>query len=264
MNGDFLRKKIELSGFQLFEVAKNLGISQQNLQSKLKTSDVKVSFLEDLAKSINKNVYYFFEDSEETKCEENATILEGGKNGGKNGGKPKVKKMPPFDKLNELRDIAGGVLKKKKNLIPLYDDVQTIGGTLMSADMSPVTTPTDYIDAGDWFKDVTAAIRHYGDSMVEYPNGCILALRKLNSQRSIVWGRNYVVETKEIRVTKRLQTCPNDDSCIMAYSTNEETYKDGRLIHEPLKIYKEDIQQIFLVIGRVVKEYSSDPVYTLK
>ncbi|AYW36400.1 S24 family peptidase [Capnocytophaga canimorsus] len=127
-----------------------------------------------------------------------------------------------------------------------------------------VTTPTDYIDAGDWFKDVTAAIRHYGDSMVEYPNGCILALRKLNSQRSIVWGRNYVVETKEIRVTKRLQTCPNDDSCIMAYSTNEETYKDGRLVHEPLKIYKEDIQQIFLVIGRVVKEYSSDPVYTLK
>ncbi|ATA93282.1 hypothetical protein CGC54_02480 [Capnocytophaga canimorsus] len=99
---------------------------------------------------------------------------------------------------------------------------------------------------------------------VEYFNGCILALRKLNSQRSIVWGRNYVVETKEIRVTKRLQTCPNDDSCIMAYSTNEETYKDGRLVHEPLKIYKEDIQQIFLVIGRVVKEYSSDPVYTLK
>lgn len=159
--------------------------------------------------------------------------------------------------------MAGGQLSKKKNLIPLYDDVQTIGGTLMSADISPVSTPTDYIDAGDWFKDVTAAIRHYGDSMVEYPNGCILALRKLNDKRSIVWGRNYVVETNEIRVTKRLQTCLEDESCIMAYSTNEKTYKDGRLIHEPFKIYKDDIRQIFLVIGRVVKEYSSDPVFTL-
>ncbi len=155
--------------------------------------------------------------------------------------------------------------KTEKNLIPLYDDVATIGGkTEMIAETEDVCRATEYIDAGDWFKDVTAAIRHYGDSMQEYPNGCILALRKITDIRGIVWGRNYVIETNEIRVTKRMQTCPDDEACIMAYSTNTETYPDGRLVHEPFKIYKEDIRRIFLVIGRVVKEYSSDPVYTIQ
>ncbi len=100
--------------------------------------------------------------------------------------------------------------------------------------------------------------------MSEYPNGCILALRRITNIRGIVWGRNYVIETTDIRVTKRMQTCIDDDSCIMAYSTNTETYSDGRLVHEPFKIHKEDIKQIFLVIGRVVKEYSSDPVFTIQ
>lgn len=154
--------------------------------------------------------------------------------------------------------------KTSKNLIPLYDDVATIGGTEIVADVQGVSKATEYIDAGDWFNDVTAAIRHYGNSMQEYPNGCILALRKITNIRGIVWGSNYVIETNDIRVTKRMQTCPDDDNCIMAYSTNTETYPDGRLVHEPFKIYKEDIRQIFLVIGRVVKEYSSDPVYTLQ
>lgn len=153
--------------------------------------------------------------------------------------------------------------KENKNLIPLYDDVGSIGGTSMVADVSGVSTPSEYIDAGDWFSGVTAAIRHYGDSMVEYPNGCILALRLLHEQSSIVWGRNYVVETNEIRVTKRLQSCKDDDNCVMAYSTSPETYPDGQLVHEPFKIRKEDIRRVFLVLGRVVKEYSSDPVFNL-
>ncbi len=152
-----------------------------------------------------------------------------------------------------------------KNLIPFYDDVATIGGNNTAvADTSGVSTPSDYIDAGDWFSGVTAAIRHYGDSMSEYPNGCILALRQLHDSNSIVWGRNYVVETSEIRVTKRLQTCKGDDECVMAYSTNTETYPDGQLVHEPFKIRKEDIRRVFMVLGRVVKEYSSDPVFTLQ
>ncbi|MGQ1945400.1 LexA family transcriptional regulator [Ornithobacterium rhinotracheale] len=153
--------------------------------------------------------------------------------------------------------------EKQKNLIPLYDDVVTIGGASSVAEMSGGYKPTEYIDAGDWFSNVTAAIRHYGDSMVEYPNGCILALRAINDINSIVWGRTYVIETNEIRVTKRMQTCPEDDSCIMAYSTNNETYVDGRLVHEPFRIKKEDIRRIFMVLGRVVKEYSSDPVFTM-
>lgn len=163
----------------------------------------------------------------------------------------------------EMLKTAQTYTESPKNVIPLYDDIATMGGTRSIADTQEVPEGTEYIDAGDWFKDVTAAIRHYGSSMQEYPNGCILALRKITDIRGIVWGRNYVIETTDIRVTKRMQTCTDDDNCIMAYSTNTETYPDGRLVHEPFKIYKSDIRHIFLVIGRVVKEYSSDPVYTL-
>ncbi|MRI63382.1 hypothetical protein EDM00_05185 [Ornithobacterium rhinotracheale] len=162
-----------------------------------------------------------------------------------------------------LKDEKAEKQEKQKNLIPLYDDVATIGGTSSVAELPGNSKPTEYIDAGDWFTNVTAAIRHYGDSMVEYPNGCILALRAINDINSIVWGRTYVIETNEIRVTKRMQTCPEDDNYIMAYSTNNETYVDGRLVHEPFRIKKEDIRRIFMVLGRVVKEYSSDPVFTM-
>ena len=180
---------------------------------------------------------------------------------------PMLKESTPEDKqskLQKLREIAD-TPTKKNNLIPFYDDVATIGGkNNIIADTSGISTPSDYIDAGDWFSGVTAAIRHYGDSMSEYPNGCILALRQLHDSNSIVWGRNYVVETNEIRVTKRLQTCKGDDECVMAYSTNTETYPDGQLVHEPFKIRKEDIRRVFMVLGRVVKEYSSDPIFAMK
>lgn len=151
--------------------------------------------------------------------------------------------------------------KSSKNLIPLYDDVATIGGTNVVATMNGISQSTEMIDAGDWFPNVTAAIRHYNDSMVEYPSGCILALQQIKEVHSIVWGRNYVIETDEIRVTKRMQTADNNDY-IMGYSTNTETYPDGKLIHEPLKILKQDITRIFLVLGRIVKEHSSGPVFT--
>ncbi|MDY3520688.1 peptidase S24 [Riemerella anatipestifer] len=161
-----------------------------------------------------------------------------------------------------IKSKQGGEVEKSKNLIPFYDDVATIGGTDLVADTyNVVSVATDYIDAGDWFPSATAAIRHYGTSMVEYPNGCILALKRIYDTNSIVWGRNYVIETDEIRVTKRMQTCKTDDECIVAYSTNTETYPDGQLVHEPFKIRKENIRRIFLVLGRVVKEYSSDPVF---
>ncbi len=67
MTGDFLKAKIKMSGYQQVEVAEALGISPQNLESKLKSNDIKVSFLLKVAKAINKNIYYFFDDIPEEK-----------------------------------------------------------------------------------------------------------------------------------------------------------------------------------------------------
>lgn len=138
-------------------------------------------------------------------------------------------------------------------LIPFYDDVASVGGVNeISANMDGVSRPSEYIDAGDWFKDATAAIRHYGESMEEYPPGCILAIKEVYDRELILPGKDYVIETSEYRVTKRVQKGQTEEY-VRAYSTNTETYPDGRLIHEPFEIPWRSIIRIFYVLGYVVK-----------
>ena len=149
------------------------------------------------------------------------------------------------------------VYNKKSNLIPVFNDVSTIGGASTIANVDPKTHPSEWIDAGDWFLGATAAIRHYEDSMMEYPSGCILALKEVIDRDLIVWGKNYCIETSEYRVTKRIY---DDGDIITAYSTNEETYTNGRSIHPPFPIPKKSILKIYRVLGYVVKEYSNGPV----
>ena len=96
------------------------------------------------------------------------------------------------NKKSDISDISS----ERKNLIPFYDNVATVGGHLnMSADVdTPHSVPTEYIDTGDWFREATAAIRHYEDSMDEYPSGCILALKEVKDRQLVVPGRDYVIE----------------------------------------------------------------------
>ena len=153
---------------------------------------------------------------------------------------------------------------QNRHLIPLYSDISSIGGSNEQiANMDGVSKPSEWIDTGDWFIEATFAIRHYGDSMVEYPNGCILALKEVANIQSLVWGCDYVIETEEYRITKRIQK-GNTPNSITAYSSNTEAYPDGRLIHEPVDIPVESIRRIALVLGYVVKKYSSGMVYTIK
>ena len=165
------------------------------------------------------------------------------------------------DKMKYLQSIVDKAkAKSSSRTIPLYG-VSSIGGTRDVADVdTPITEPEAYIEVGGWFPDATEAGYHYGDSMKEYPSGCILILKRIYNLRSIVWGSNYVVETNEIRVTKRLQTCKDDDNCIMAYSSNKERYEDGTLIYEPFKIYKEDIRTLLLVVASINREQMTSPM----
>lgn len=167
----------------------------------------------------------------------------------------------------ELKDgivYAGGMDEQSEigKLIPFYDDVSTIGGiNERSASLDAVSQPTEYIDAGDWFRDATAAIRHYGESMMEYPTGCILAIKEVFDRELIVPGRDYVVETSEYRVTKRIQK-GKEPGYITAYSTNQETYNDGRLVHEPFDIPLRAVVRMYLVLGYVVKKNGGTMVFT--
>lgn len=148
--------------------------------------------------------------------------------------------------------------QKNRKKIPLYD-VESIGGhqDVVADTNVPAGHVAEWIDAGDWFPGATAAIRHYGDSMIEYPSGSILALKRVEDTSLLINGRNYVIETSEFRITKQLQ---DDGDCILAYSSNRETYPDGRQIHAPIRIPKSSIRHIDLVLGCVLKEYSNGPV----
>lgn len=57
MTGKSLKIRLKNLGFELAEVARLLTISPQNLQSKLNADDLKLSFIDEVAKSINKSVY---------------------------------------------------------------------------------------------------------------------------------------------------------------------------------------------------------------
>jgi hypothetical protein len=153
--------------------------------------------------------------------------------------------------------------QEQRKLIPVYDAAVTIGGVNeRAASIESVTRPSEWIDGGDWFVEATSAIHHYGDSMIEYPSGCILALKRITDAQMIIWGKNYVVETDEYRITKRLQRGLSE-GYIRAYSTNEETYQDGTLIHQPIDILLSSIKRLELVLGYVVKEQSSGKIYNI-
>lgn len=166
--------------------------------------------------------------------------------------------------IEEIEQLLGISISaaSSKNLIPFYDDVSSIGGVKgVVASPDGVSSPSDYIDTGDWFKEATAAIRHYGESMIEYPQGCILALKEVKERKLVVWGRDYVVETNEYRITKRIQR-GEDKEHIRAYSTNEDTYPDGRIIHEPLDIEWNDVRCIYAVLGYVVKKNGGTMIFS--
>lgn len=166
------------------------------------------------------------------------------------------------EKGEMLKSAPAETPAQPRKKIPVYG-ARTIGGhndTVANPDEN--TQVTEEIDAGDWFPEATAAIHHYGDSMVEYPSGSILALKRVNDRRLIINGRNYVIETTEYRITKQLQY--NGGDFIMAYSTNTEKYPDGNLIHSPIKIPLETVRHIDLVLGCVTKEYSNGAVIIRK
>ena len=143
---------------------------------------------------------------------------------------------------------------ERSKRIPVYD-VETTGGSsgLVSSSRENANI-VGYVDSGSWFENKeTAVIRHVGDSMVEYPDGCWLAVKSVLNPRLLVPGRNYVIETDEFRVTKRIQK-GSEKGYIKLYSTNQERYEDGQLIHEPFEVHLSDVRRIFSVLGYVVNQ----------
>lgn len=158
-----------------------------------------------------------------------------------------------------LVDAMGKVDASEKpaqsgRMIPFYDAETTGGFDGLISSSQDEAQLMGYIQPGGWFDGrETAAIRHVGNSMVEYPDGCVLAVREVAERRLLVPGRNYVVETSEYRVTKRVQR-GSKPGYIALYSSNQEKYEDGRLVYEPFEVAVDDIRRIFSVLGYIVNQ----------
>lgn len=70
MKGIQVKEKLLKSGYVLADVAKNMGIIPQNLQSLLAAEDIKTGVLENIAAAISKSIYFFYEDTNEEIVEE--------------------------------------------------------------------------------------------------------------------------------------------------------------------------------------------------
>lgn len=158
------------------------------------------------------------------------------------------------DPTPEIDDPMVEKDKDKERLIPFYD-VETTGGYNGMVSASDEGDLVGYIQPGGWFDSrETAAIRHVGDSMAEYPSGCILAVRRVVDRHLLVPGRNYVIETTEYRITKRLQKINRAEQTLLLYSTNTDKYEDGSLIHAPFEVSLSDVINIYTVLGYIVNQ----------
>lgn len=155
-------------------------------------------------------------------------------------------------------------IPEPKKLIPFYDGVVT-AGTQNTAVLDSTKIPVEMIDAGDWFRDATAAMRVHGDSMYpEYKSGSIAALREVHNKRLVVYGQDYLIETTEYRVIKRLQKSDLPQNWL-ACSVNEEKYESsGRLIHEPFDVHIDDVLRLYQVLGNVKRNQSSTVIHAGK
>ncbi len=148
----------------------------------------------------------------------------------------------------------------ERRLIPFYD-AEAEAGTIMMSNMDAVQEPIEWVDAGDWFRDADSAMRVHGDSMFpEYKSGSIIAMREVIDKHLVVYGEDYVIQTTEYRVIKRLQRS-DMKGCWLACSVNEDTWEKGvlagRLIYEPFDVSIDDVIKLFRVLGCVKRTESS-------
>lgn len=173
------------------------------------------------------------------------TDIRGGRHGISKGLSVKILNAYP-DLRQEWVVFGTGPMTKQESSrnIPLYE---TAGG---SSDALAAGNCAGCINVGSCFPKAEMALRNASNAMTEYPVGSILILKRVGDVNMLVPGSNYVVETAEFVLPKRLQTGSTDNS-IRLYSTNTATYPDGNLIYEPFEVPLEAVTRIFSIIGYI-------------
>lgn len=109
---------------------------------------------------------------------------------------------------------------------------------------------SEAINVGSCFPKAEIAVRNTSDSMMEYPIGCILVMKRVMDMNLLLPGNNYLIETNEFTTVKRLQK-GKDEAHIALYSSNCATYPDGKLIYEPFEIPMDSVKRMFYILGYI-------------
>ncbi|GHV13545.1 transcriptional regulator [Bacteroidia bacterium] len=251
MNKELILNRVKQSNYLASdkELADFLGISKSTLSNWYKRNSIDYDLLFSKCEQIDKN-WLLTGQGEMLRSEK----------------KPEVKE---YDIDNSGSDIISEPENKvveetvlpERKLIPFFDAIVQ-AGTQVVADMNNDIYPVELVDAGDFFQDATAVMAVHGDSMFpDYRAGSLIAIKEVNNKRLIIPGNDYVVETSEYRVIKRLKQNIEDKTCWIACSTNMEKWDDGpfrgQLIHEPFEVPIDEILHLYLVLGKIERNHSS-------
>lgn len=177
-----------------------------------------------------------------------------------NKGRPKKEDYDVLNKYFSSKSTSRdsmSISKGGSNLIPFFD-VTATAGFLMEADQTPIDTPAEMIDPGTFLRGATGTLRVYGHSMYpKYPAGCIVAFKasSTNIPNVIFWGEDYVIETEDRRVVKKVDKGPTKET-ITAISYNGGNTEKEKYQFQPTEIALKDIRRMYMVVGKIELEAS--------
>lgn len=197
-----------------------IGTSEANIRNYRKNTLPKIDFVINLHKKLNISYEWLFSDS----YEQNGDSL-----------------IINTDNENYTRSRR----------IPLYDTMYGIRDEKPEISEENIMKPVAHIDAGSWFPEATAAVRHYGEHMAEYPNGAILVVREV-SPENISSGVNYVIVKEKGYFTLRLY--PGDDKeHLLGYSTGKADFIKANEAHDGIVLPVADVLRLYIVLGCVIR-----------
>lgn len=170
-----------------------------------------------------------------------------------------VENYPDYDPSWLLTGIGEPFSQKKQ-----YDSVEDRSETLPTSppvkdlragEVSIISNPQTLIQNSEWYNEATAVYRYTGGSMHEYSNDCILFLKEVEDLNIIFWGSNYLIETTEGRIVRRLQKGDSPRN-VLGVSSSEDSDVKGRIINETIIIPKKSINKLFLVLGSLKREFN--------
>jgi phage repressor protein C with HTH and peptisase S24 domain len=216
MTGTEAKKRITDAGYTLADVANTLNLTPQTLQSRLNSKDLKLEFLRDVAKAINKNLYYFLEDED----------------------------LPAYQNAKNFALVTDQKIHEQS--IPLYNIEASAGLVPLFKGGSEYVI--DYINIPN-LPNCDGAVYVRGDSM--YPllkSGDIVLYKQINDiKNNLFWGEMYLIsldmENTEYINVKFIQKSDKGDEWIKLVSQNQH--------HAPVDIHLNRVRAMAMIKASV-------------